>query len=110
MEACKQLAQVQTKCGPRAERGKQTPTPTPYQEDICNWYPMVDEELVFFNDVLLSIQITHLEGIIPRSSCSTLNEVNNMFKDFFYIVLLYLGIFCLVGILLIYFCFHFLFL
>lgn len=68
---------------------------------------MVDEELIFFNDILLGIQIILYHTQEYEYDKSSTLKVNNIFIDFLILYCFSWTYFCLVGILLIYFCFHF---
>lgn len=63
---CTRPKPIQTRQGPRTEKGKQTQDPTPNQKTTCNWY-WKREKSVFFSGGSLGIWTILYSRPMPRS-------------------------------------------
>lgn len=102
------LAQVQAKQGSRTERGKWTWAPTTDQEATCNWFLLTKETLVPSDGFSLHSVLTTCQGRSHAQECLA-NRKGSQWWLYRHLSRISLSIFfCLIGLSLVYFGFHFL--
>lgn len=101
------------------EKARWTRGPNPNRKASCNWSPLAKGKSVL-SSVCHCVYLSHSSARpMPRCSWPTHTELNALFVDFFFLVLVCSDIFCLIGLFpicfclggfLFWFCFLFLFL